>query len=785
MTDHKPAWILGEDTLLERFAANANGTADPLLDRAIDEWANHRGPPLLLVGPTGSGRAAALSRFAGRQAGRGEAVVLHHTTLTPADSETPRLLWQVLAQLRRIAEIPQWPPPQETDLRETLPNWLARACAHGPLWLLIADIDAVADPDGNISWLPGYWPPNLRIAASVEPGSCAERLRNSGWLAHTVDCGFGALAAAGSETRGAAENVDPETLAAVGSLLALARTPLGEGTLARLTEVAPAQIEHAIAQLQPLLLQLRQDQWAPVHPVARRTLLDRFVPDEHRRLQLLESLADHIDPLSAAAYFRMASKPDRALDALLQKGAILDAETPEGRMRWLAEWNTLDAGSLVEALLPVLSVLMAVEPRQLLAAAELVESVGESVPEDWLDRAASSSDQELRARAVLWQARVTAETGNWAEAARYAQEVLDLSCDEPTQASARHELARAAEGSGDLDQAAALYTQTLKAQESRYGKASELLLPAMANLVGVLRAANKLVQAKLLSRRAMNLARDSCGAIHPATAAACDQLAAVAYAGADYAAAEAAYRETLEIARTDFGPSHPVTAVALHNLGTVLDARRAFVDAEQCYRDALAIRESAYGRDSEETAVTLHNLAAVLETVGRADEAERLYRETTDIWEKLHGAEHPATMSSLTNLAGVLGSRGAYADAEVCYRAAAEGWRRLVGDEHPNTLGVLAELGRLYAEGGKAELAEPLLEHVVEVGHRILGDTHTNYVNSVCSLAALWRAHGRAEEARELVTTTLIHVERGLGLLAPPVQQLRRQLDALGGTVVH
>jgi hypothetical protein len=785
MTDHRLARILGEDTILERFAANAGCAEDPALDRAIDEWATNGRHPLLLVGPPGSGRAAALCRFAERRDALGEAVVLHHTTLTPADSEAPRLLWQVLTQLRGIQEIPQWPPPKEADLRETLPNWLARTCARGPLWLLVADIDAIADPDGHISWLPDYWPPNLHVAASVKPGHCAEHLRDLGWFAHAVDCGSSALAAPNPDAHHAAEGVDPETLAAVGSLLALARTPLDQATLTTLTGAGCAQIEHAIAQLQPLLLRLGPDCWVPAHPASRQALLDSYLPDAHRRLQFLEALAGHAEPLTAAAYFRMASRRDGVLDALLQKDAVLRTETPEGRMEWLAEWSALDAGSLVEALLPVVSVLLGTNQQLLLAAAELVEAVGEAVPEDWLDRAASGSDQELRARALLWQARVAAETGNWATAALRAQETLDLSCDEQTQTSARHELARAAEGSGDLDQAAALYKQTLQARESQYGKTSELLLPALANLIGVMRAANKLIQAKLLARRAVQLARDHCGALHPTTAAAYDQLAAIAYAGADYAAAEAAYRETLEIARADFGPTHPVTAVALHNLGTVLDARRAFVEAEQCYREALAIREAAYGRDSEETAVTLHNLAAVMETVGQSDEAERLYRETTDIWEKLHGAEHPATMSSLTNLAGVLGSRGAYADAEVCYRAAAEGWRRLVGDEHPNTLGVLAELGRLYAEGGKTELAGPLLEHVVEVGHRVLGDAHTNYVNSVCSLAALWRDHGREEDARELVTTTLLRVERSLGLLAPPVQQLRHQLDALNGTVVH
>ena len=785
MTDRERAWILDADSILDRFAIHASGGIDTRLDRVVGEWATHRGPPLLLVGPAGSGRAAALCRFAGRQTAHDEAVVLHHTTLIPADSEAPRLLWHLLIQLRRISGIPQWPPLQEADLRETLPNWLARACARGPLWLLIADIDAVADADGNISWLPSYWPPNLHVAASAKPGHCAEHLRNSGWLVHTVDCDAGVLATAGFEDHHSAQTDGLETLAAVGSLLALARTALDTDALATLTGVGSVQIEHAITQLQPLLLRLGQVGWTPADPVSRQTLLDRYLPEGQWRLQFLEALAACADPLPAAAYFRMAARHDQALESLLQKDAILAAETPAGRMEWLAEWNALDAGSLVEAFLPVTSVLLGADQRLLLAAAELVEAVGEVAPEDWLDRAASGRDQELCARALLGQARATAESGNWAEAARRAQEVLDLPCNEQTQTSARHELARAAEGSGDLDQAATLYTQALKARELRYGKDSELLLPAMSNLIGVLRAANKLVRAKLLARQALNLARDCYGAVHPSTAVACDQLAAVAYAGADYSAAEAAYRETLEIVRAGFGPTHPVAAAALHNLGTVLDAQRAFVEAEQCYQEALVIRESTYGRNSEEAAVTLHNLAAVLETVGRTDEAERLYRETTDIWEKLHGAEHPATLSSLTNLAGVLGSRGAYADAEVCYRAAAEGWRRLVGDEHPNTLGVLAELGRLYAEGGKPELAGPLLEHVVEVGYRVLGDAHTNYVNSVCALAALWRGQGRGEEARELVTTTLTRVERSLGLLAPPVQQLRRQLDALNGTVVH
>lgn len=685
--------------MLDRFVADAQQGSSPTLDSVLADWSATPGQqPLLLTGTTGTGRASALCRFAARKTAAGEGVVLHHATLAASGAEPPRLLWHLLVQLRRIAGIPEWPPPLEVDMREALPNWLARAAARGPSWLIVVDIDATADAAGHIAWLPEYWPPNLRVAASSSEGACTQHLTAAGWRPH-----------------------------------------------------------HATAETHAR---------AHAEAAARQALLERPTP--------------RADPVSDAAELRRAGRRDGALDALVREEALLATETPEGRMQWLAEWQALHPGSLRDVLVPMLLV---AKPRHWLAAAELVDAVGEDVPADWLEATAVGTNPDLCAHARLWQARLAARAGNWVIATQRAEAALMLAANEEIRIRARHELARAAEGAGDLHRAIHLYEQALQRQQAVRGEHSVALLPALANLVGVLRAAHQLNRAGQFARRAMHLARAGCGPAHPATAAACDQLAAVAYAQADYAEAEAAYREALQIVEAAFGPRHSATAAALHNLGTVLDARRAFVDAEACYRRALAIREKARGREHEDTAATLHNLAATLETVGRADEAERIYRETTDIWEKLHGAEHPATLSSLTNLAGVLGARGAWADAEVCYRAAAAGWQRLLGAEHTNTLATLAELGRLYAAGGKPGLAGPLLEHVVETTGRVLGDTDRNHVNAVCSLAAFWLDQGRGDDARNLLDQALANAVHELGLLAPSVQQLRHQLDTLDARV--
>jgi tetratricopeptide (TPR) repeat protein len=80
-------------------------------------------------------------------------------------------------------------------------------------------------------------------------------------------------------------------------------------------------------------------------------------------------------------------------------------------------------------------------------------------------------------------------------------------------------------------------------------------------------------------------------------------------------------QKALGIARDQFGDLHPSLAPILDDLGTLERTAGLYPEAEKDYRWALALRERAYGLDSEPVALSLRNLAALTADLGRLDEA--------------------------------------------------------------------------------------------------------------------------------------------------------------------
>lgn len=345
--------------------------------------------------------------------------------------------------------------------------------------------------------------------------------------------------------------------------------------------------------------------------------------------------------------------------------------------------------------------------------------------------------------------------------------------------AATHEFARLHEMRGDLPAAESMYREILSRRERELGRDHPGLLPHLANLVAVQRAAHRFDDAEPLARRALDIAERQLGDEHPATPASADRLAGLRYAVHDYEQAETLYRRALTLSETIFGPRHPATAAALHNLGTVVDARERFREAESLHRRALEIRETVLGAEHEDTVTSVHNLASALDSMGRYDEAESLYRRAIASWESLVGADHPATATSVNNLADLLRERGDFTEAERLYRRNIETWRHLMGEDHPNTLLTLIELAGLYADSGRREQAEPLLWHGVEVSEQVMGPTGLVHINAVCKLAALLRDDGRRDAARALLEKTCAAADDTLDAISPRIQKVRRQLEAL------
>ena len=80
-------------------------------------------------------------------------------------------------------------------------------------------------------------------------------------------------------------------------------------------------------------------------------------------------------------------------------------------------------------------------------------------------------------------------------------------------------------------------------------------------------------------------------------------------------------QKALRIAQDQFGDLHPSLALILDDLGALERTAGLYPEAEKDYRWALALREKAYGLDSELVAPSLRNLAALTADLGCLDEA--------------------------------------------------------------------------------------------------------------------------------------------------------------------
>lgn len=768
--------------------------AQPLA-RRLNQHCARRDLPLLIETPHTQAGAAALASWA-RRYGKSHPdtlLLLHHTGCTRESRQLGNLLFRLLAGIRQARGLRE-PLPTTLEARtEVLPNWLARAAALGKVVIVVTGLDVLegGEADEEMTWLPPYLPPGIRLIASIAPGTACEVLRRRGWQHEAVD--FPPLAGDRAELEPVVEDS-----AALLRLLWGARRGLSADLLAAKLPDPTAQLER-LAELG--LVYPAGNGWAlagaQVQDAVRRRLLRDGAEQQAVYLELAQACGagSRAQALDALPWLLPAAAHWQALADWLGSHEVLQALLqPERRDDLLACWREWGAeAELIEFYGSRLDGWRERLPTP--ALVELVVQLGRAL-QDLLERPELES-LFVRARTIAGElepidrAALDAAYGAWlndADRGSEAEPLLRgalsvraelLGGDHPETHGTRHQLAMLLEARGALDEASALYRQTLEAREQTLGPRHVELIPHLGNLAAVHKAALDFAAARPLHERALALAERHYGNSHPTTAACLDNLAGLLYSGHDYEQAETLYQRALGVVETAFGPSHPATAASLHNLGTLLDAREQYRLAEQLFARALTIRQQVFGDDHADTASTLHNLANVLDAMGDAKQAEPMYRRAVEIWEKLVGPEHPATATSINNLADLLREKGEYEEAEALYQRNITTWTTLLGEEHPHTLMTRAELAGMYADQGRSELAEPLLRQAVEQTGRVLGEDSMLHINSVIKLSALLRDSGRRDEALQLLRQTVAKAEGKVSLLSPRLQKLRRHLEVI------
>jgi tetratricopeptide (TPR) repeat protein len=201
-------WIIEDFTVLINQLYPEGSQLDPLDQDALDhkafaqsrakayierqEYFEHldvhvasEGPPLVVLGDSGSGKSALLANwFLRYQSAHPDTLsIIHFIGTTPYSADWAAMLRRILSEFKRRFDIREEIPTDPAALRSTFANWLHRAAAKGKVVLVLDALNQLEDRDGapDLVWLPPGIPANVRMILSTLPGHALDNLGKRGW----------------------------------------------------------------------------------------------------------------------------------------------------------------------------------------------------------------------------------------------------------------------------------------------------------------------------------------------------------------------------------------------------------------------------------------------------------------------------------------------------------------------------------------------------------------------------------------------------------------------------
>ncbi len=220
--------------------------------------------------------------------------------------------------------------------------------------------------------------------------------------------------------------------------------------------------------------------------------------------------------------------------------------------------------------------------------------------------------------------------------------------------------------------------------------------------------------------------------------------------------AESLTRRALKMCEETFGVSHPKVAQELSHLAVIFYKTNRLAEAEVILRRALRIKEENYGEDDPLLATDLNNLAMLLKDTNRMTEAEPLLKKALQIDEKTYGKDHPLVAQTILCLANLLACTDRKSEAEVLIRRALKILEDHLGKSHPWVANALNELAMLLKDTGRMEEALPLAERALSIAEEAYGKDHPDIALYLNNLASLLHSCNRLSEAEPLMRRSVV-----------------------------
>ena len=269
---------------------------------------------------------------------------------------------------------------------------------------------------------------------------------------------------------------------------------------------------------------------------------------------------------------------------------------------------------------------------------------------------------------------------------------------------------------GNLDQAVAHYTESLRLLKSQLGE----FHPDVEALYGFLGESfigkKDMILAIENYKQALRVASEIWGETSLEYAIRANDLGVAFHAMKDLPTAAKILRTAESIRREKLGAEHPQVAHSLYNLAIVyLDMNRHEI-AAQSLEQALAIFQKTYPRSNKRLMDCQAKLATTWMLLDKPATAEPLLKELLTIQTNAKADPQELALTQY-RLAIAHAKQKEYSDAEPLFIEALKVQEGMAGPNNANTIRTRNALATLYAQTNRREMAEKMASQVQAVGY--------------------------------------------------------------------
>jgi non-specific serine/threonine protein kinase/serine/threonine-protein kinase len=330
----------------------------------------------------------------------------------------------------------------------------------------------------------------------------------------------------------------------------------------------------------------------------------------------------------------------------------------------------------------------------------------------------------LQARLMLTMGEVYRGLGLYPDARELIDEAIDLRIAEmgPSHSDVADAIVHRGmvqEQQGDLEGAAASFTEALSIYEGIEPRDGSAIATTLTNLGGTLSRQAQYGEALEILERALAVKESNLGTAHPDVASTLYNLGVLHRREERYDTAGALLSRALGIRETALGSDHPSVARTLNSLAIIYTLQEKTDSAETLYRRSLAQKEQTLGPDHPDVANTVDNLAILFARQSQFEEAIPLFERALTIRLGALSADHISIGQSHNNLGLAYRGAGRLPESEAAFQKALEVYRAALSPTHPQLAGTLenyAALLRLLQREGEAEEMEAEAERVRRAG---------------------------------------------------------------------